>query len=363
MNKNHGMRKAGCVLAATGALVGIGAGVAFAATPNATPMIDRASVAAVHRAPVGAPMSSTGIHLYNNSFDKLVLTSVSGDNEGVPSVGSVLASGVGYQDFEVTFRATKSTTVTANYDVYNATNLKLGTAVIKLSNNEWDDTSVNGTFTATDGSSLPLKTGSVDDGFQVEGSSTTQLDVDASSTTASDLVNNYCNTVDTSAKCTFSPANRTATKQMKLLATGYTQPGGDNTPGTVSVSGGYNATTSDSWSVTVTATMAMADIYSEAISTTYGQSVSWTNTFSAGDSIPVDPGYTGYIWGDVPVIQYTGVMQVQLGNTTYEIQNAALTTPDPSSALSDFYAGTWQGNDPLGSPSTPPSGTDPLTTN
>ena len=181
MNKIHAMRKAGCVLAATGALVGVGAGVAFATTPNASPMIHRATVAAVHRAPVGAPMSSTGIHLYNNSFDKLVLTSVSGDNEGVPSVGSVLASGVGYQDFEVTFRATKSTTVTANYDVYNATNLKLGTSVIKLSNDEWDDTSVHGTFTATDGSSLPLKTGSVDGGFQVEGSSTTQLDVDASS--------------------------------------------------------------------------------------------------------------------------------------------------------------------------------------
>ena len=57
--------------------------------------------------------SSTGVHLYNNSVDKLVLTAVSGSNEGVPQTGSVLTSGVGYQDFEVTFRAAKSTTVTA----------------------------------------------------------------------------------------------------------------------------------------------------------------------------------------------------------------------------------------------------------
>jgi hypothetical protein len=358
MNKNHAIRKTGYVLAATGALVGVGVGVAYAAPAPAVSAMHRAAAARDPR--VGSPTSSTGIHLYNNSFDKLTLTGVSGDSEGVPSIGSVLAPGVGFQDFEVTFRAAKSTTVTANYDVFNATNLKLGTSTIKLSNNEWDDTSVHGTFTATDGSTLPLKTGSDNGGFQVEGNDTTQIDVDASSTTASDLVNNYCNTVNTNATCSFTPTNRTATKQMKLLATGYTEPGGDNTPGTVSVSGGYSATTSDSWSVTVTATMELADVYSEAISTTYGQSVSWTNTFSAGDSIGVNPGYTGYIWGDVPVIQYTGTMQVQLGNTTYEIQNAALSTPDPSRALSDFYAGTWLGNDPLGSPSQPPSGTDPL---
>ena len=88
-------------LAAAGVLLGLGAGLASVAGP--------AWAAAPPGGHVGAPMSSIGIDLYNNSADTLLLQSVSGDNEGVPSAGSTLASGVGYQDFEVTFRAAKTT--------------------------------------------------------------------------------------------------------------------------------------------------------------------------------------------------------------------------------------------------------------
>lgn len=303
--------------------------------------------------------SSTGVHLYNNSVDKLVLTYVEGSNEGVPPIGSVLSSGVGYQDFEVTFRAARSTSVWAYYDVYDPTDTRIGTAVIQLSNDAMGDTSVNGTFT-NDQTPLPLMTAKHGSDFQVQGNSSATITVDASSPTAIALTNEYCNTTNTDAKCTYTPTSRIAGTQMHLLAEQYSIPGGGNTDATVSVASGYSASTSTSWSVTVTAQMELADVFTAGISSTYGQSVSLQHTFTAGDSISVSPGYTGYIWGNSPVINYSGTMQLKLGNTTYDIVKAGLATPDPSRSLSDFNAGTWQGNDPLDSPDQPPAKTTPL---
>lgn len=328
-------------LALTGTLVGVGAGVACAATPPVSPP-----------ASVG---SSIGIHLTDGSLDTLVLTSVSGDNEGVPSVGSVLHPGIGDQDFEVTFRAAKKTTVTADYDVQDATGASIGTAAIKLSDDAIGDTSGSGTFTASDGSSLPLKLDSTGSGFSVVGSSGAPIQLNASTPLAAALVDNFCNTVDTGATCSFKPTGHVATTQENLLAEGYVADSGDSAPGTVSVQSGYNASTSDSWSISVTATQTLAGVLSEGITATYGQSVTWQNTFTAGDSISVNPGDTGYIWGQVPVITYTGTMQVKLNNTTYDIVNSQVTTPDPSRTLSGFQSGTWTGNDPLHSPSGPPA--------
>jgi hypothetical protein len=317
-----------------------------------------------HKGGPGGPSlgSSTGIHLYNNSVDKLVLTAVSGSSEGVPPIGSVLSSGVGSQDFEVTFRAFKSTTVTATYDVYDLTNTKIGRATIFLSNDAVGDTSVSGGFVASPNwlQPLPLMTAKYGSDFQVQGSSSAPITIDASSPAAVAMLNDYCNTTNTHATCTYTPSSRTAGTQMHLLAEGYTIPGGGNTTGTVSVSSGYSASTATSWSVTVTAQTEMADILEAGISATYGQTVTWTNTFTAGASIPVDPGYTGYIWGNSPVINYSGTMQIKLGSTTYNIVNAGLATPDPSRALSDFNWGTYLGNDPLHSPDKPPASAVPL---
>ena len=333
-------------LVLTGSLLGISAGAASAATPTAS---------------ASNPLrSSIGVHLTNGTLDTLVLTGVSGDNEGVPAVGSTLQAGTGYQDFEVTFRAAKKTTVTADYNVDDATGATVGTAIIGLTTDAIGDISGHGVFTASGGGSLPLKLDSTSSGYSVVGSSGAPVDIDASTPLAADLVNNFCNTVNTAAACTFTPTSQTATTNENLLVEGYTAAGGDGKPGVVSVASGYNATTSDSWSIQVTATESLGGVLNEGISSTYGHGASWESMYTAGDSIPVPAGSTGYIWGKVPVITYTGTMAVHLNNTTYDIVNSVVTTPDPTRALSGFQAGSWAGHDPLSSPSTPPAQTPPL---
>ena len=336
-------RRTLAVLVTTGAMVGLGAGIASAATPAGADQLG----------------SSEGIHLYNNSFDTLVLTKVSGDNEGVPAVGGVLQPGQGYQDFEVTMRAAKTTTVTADYNVLDPSDNAIGTAAVKLSLDAVGVPSVSGTFTAADGSKLPLETQSTGGAslkqFEVVGNSSTPVTVNASDPTAKSLVEKYCTQKNTGASCSYHPSGRTSGAAMKLLAESYNPTGGDNEPANLSVSSGYNSSTSDSWTDTFSVQAELADVFSLGVQATYGQSVTWQNTFTASASIQVNPGSTGYIWGQVPQIEYTGTMQVSMGNTTYDIQNATLTTPDPTRALSDFHMGSWAGQDPLNSPTNPPA--------
>lgn len=126
-------------------------------------------------------------------------------------------------------------------------------------------------------------------------------------------------------------------------------------PGEVSASNGYSASVTDTWSTTVTADTEIGGIFSAGIQATLGQSVNWGHTFTANVGIPVNPGYTGYIWGDVPVADYTGTMTIQLGNTTWNVTNTQFASPDPNGALSGFVTHSYLGNDPLNSPQTPPA--------
>ncbi|WP_072802409.1 hypothetical protein [Rhodococcoides yunnanense] len=105
--------------------------------------------------------SSVGIHLSNNTDTTFVLTSVSGDNEGVPPIGSQLPanSPATYLDFEVTWRAAKKTTVTAEFDVYGLDDtmhtVQYGTARVELSVDAIRDVSAHATF--TDAGNWPLQ--------------------------------------------------------------------------------------------------------------------------------------------------------------------------------------------------------------
>lgn len=113
--------------------------------------------------------SSVGIHLSNDTGNTFVLTAVSGDNEGVPKVGSELPANSpdSYLDFEVTWRAAKKTTVTADFDVYGLDDtmktVKYGTAQVKLSVDAIRDVSAHATFTDIDNWPLQLCTALVDE--------------------------------------------------------------------------------------------------------------------------------------------------------------------------------------------------------
>jgi hypothetical protein len=349
--KLNRLGKGTSIAAAAGILIGLSSGVAAAAAPTA-------SGTAASETAVGTPMSSLGIGLYNNSADNLVLQSVSGDNEGVPSAGTSLISGQGDQDFEVTFRAAKTTTVTATYSVQDDTGTALGTATIKLSVDAMAARDVSGSFKANDNTTLPLTTAYANNGnWQVEDSSPTTNNVNATDPEANTLVAQYCNDANDSATCTFTPSGHISTTQSELLVSGYTQTGGDNDPSTISLSSGYDDQTSVNTGTALTATMKLGNVLSVAISSAYNQTLAFDNTFTASESIAVNPGSTGYIWGQVPVIQYTGAMKIALGNTTWNIADMVVTSPDSTRTLTGFTTGTFKGYYPIGKPSQPPTTT------
>lgn len=321
-------------------LVGAGCGVASAAPPTHPP---KAAV----RGSVG---SSLGIGFYNNSSYNLVLQSVSGPNEGVPSVGTTLTSGKGLQDFEVTFRAAKTTTVTAQYAAKDNTGATVGTATVSFSVDALGARSVTGS------SALPVKTDYVGGGnWELEDSTATTTTIDASDSVASTVVQQYCNDSDNSATCTFAPASNVKATESALVASGYTDPGGDGSPSTISVSDGYDSGASVNTGGSVSAGLKLGKVFSLSIQEAYGQTLAFDTTFSASEAIDVDPGDTGYIWGNVPVIKYTGTMKIVVGNTTWNITNMVLTSPDTSRALSSFITETLPGYYPIGKPSQPPT--------
>ncbi|MBQ7803958.1 hypothetical protein [Rhodococcus sp. (in: high G+C Gram-positive bacteria)] len=135
--------------AVTCALVMSGAGAASAYTPGFG-AIDSPLLGSSDSPLLG---SSVGIHLSNNTDNTFVLTAVSGDNEGVPAVGSELPANSpnSYLDFEVVWRAAKKTTVTADFDVYGLDGtmqtVKYGTTRVTLSVDAIRDVSAHATFT------------------------------------------------------------------------------------------------------------------------------------------------------------------------------------------------------------------------
>lgn len=342
------MQRSMSVLVATSVLIGLGAGVASAATP--------ASTVTTAGPLTGLAKTSLSIPLYNNSSDNMVLQSISGDNAGVPAVGSALVSGNGDQDFEVVFRAAKTTTVTAQYGMQDDTGATVGTATVGFAVDALGARAVSGSFKTTDGASMPFKTDYVGNGaWEVENASSTTNTIHATDPQANVLVQQYCNNANNSAVCTFTPAAQIPTTAPRLLASGYTQTGGDNEPSTVSVSAGYDDQTSTNTGASVTATMKLGGVLSLGVSQAYNQTLAFDKTFTAGESIPVNPGFTGYIWGQVPVVQYTGTMKIVVGNTTWNIDDYIVTSPDASRPLTSFTTGTYQGYYPIGEPDQAPA--------
>jgi hypothetical protein len=342
-------------LTIAGSSVGMGGDTAFAYSPapHSQRQTNDVETAAATTGHVSDSKTSTGVHIYNNSVYTMTLQSVSGDNCGVPPIGSVLQSGIGYQNLEVTFRAAKTTTVTAVYALTDpSSGEQVGTATIKASVDAFYDVSVSSTFTPMNGADLQLKTGSYSTGYQVESSVPTT--VDASSPVAARLANEYCNTTTTDAKCTFKPTSEDVTTQEALLAESYTDSN-STAPGSVSVADGYSASTSDSWSVTASATAELAGVFQAGISATYGKTITLTHVYNASTSISVPVGDTGYLWGAVPITSYSGTMQISLGGSTYVIDNATVSAPDPTRTLSQFQGVALAGKDPLNSPNTPPA--------
>lgn len=158
------------------------------------------------------------------------------------------------------------------------------------------------------------------------------------------MVEQYCNVANNSAQCASCTHQQRREHTVGAPRSGYTEPGGDGTPGTISVSSGYDQGTAVNTGGSLTAGMKLGKIISISIEQTYGHELAFDTNFTASEAIDVNPSDTGYIWGRVPVIQYTGTMKVVVGNTTWTITNMVLTSPDtPPTGITE-HAGHGSGH-------------------
>lgn len=356
MKASTRLRRWPFALAALVAIAGIGYGVSVA-SGQTDQTLEAADPTAISSTDVKAlspelGKSSLSIPLFNNSSYNMVLTSVSGDNAGVPSVGSALLSGEGSQDYEVVFRAAKTTTVTANFDFKDASGNIAGTGTVKLSVDALASRSVSSSYS----SGLNLKTNYVGNGaWEVEDSAHTNNTINATDAQAPALVQQFCNDSGNSAACSFSASAKASATQQKLLASGYNQPGGDGQPATITMKSGYESETSVTTGTSVSASLKLGSILSLGVKQSQDEDLAFTEIFTASQDVVVNPGDTGYIWGMVPVIQYTGTMTIIVGNTTWTINNFTVTSPDTTSSLSGLQTTTLHGNYPIGKPDQPPA--------
>ncbi len=364
------LRRTMTALALAGTLSGLAATAASAApaellTPHSPVAAASANArtnghAASKKALLGA--TTNGIHLHNNSLNPMQLSSATGDNGGMPEAGHWLNPGVGYDDFEVVYRPTKNTYVYAVYDVYNPDRTeKIGTAFVKFKNDEWNGGTVSATFSSFDSANpVKLQVSKNSDGWQIVGTDTAQTTIDAGSAMAGSLVDQYCNTVNTDVSCKFMPSNQKPEYTTRLLVHGYQYDDGTGTAGRVSAGSKYAAGTSTSWSVGVSVEMGLAEVFSAGIEATWGGSVSLENEFSTSASVPVAAGHTAYIWGQIPVTNYTGTLQLKIGTSVFNIVNSSMKVPDSTRPLAGYLMATREGNDPLNSPDTPPADATPV---
>lgn len=76
----------------------------------------------------------------------------------------------------------------------------------------------------------------------------------------------------------------------------------------------------------------LASLINIEITANYSHTWVKTNTFTQTMNVPVGAGKTAWIEGSVPVWNVTGDFTIKLGNSTYQLNGATFTTPNPNEA-------------------------------
>ncbi|PND58205.1 hypothetical protein CRM90_09540 [Mycobacterium sp. ENV421] len=74
----------------------------------------------------------------------------------------------------------------------------------------------------------------------------------------------------------------------------------------------------------------LASIINIEITANYSHTWVQTHTFTQTMNVPVAPGKTAWIEGSVPVWNVTGDFTIKLGNSTYQLDGATFSTPNPN---------------------------------
>ena len=332
------------IVAAAALLVGIHIGDATA--PSNVDFASRQALPprAVSVLRRGKLRQTEGYNVYNDSAETLVYVSTTG-NVGVPPTAPMVPGSMVNLEVPATVFHDYSGHVTWN--IVSPTGASVGTLVVGV--DELGNSSEQ--FTATGGGTLTTMTaqGSAIDGtgetisiVDAKGSPATQTTYAPGSDAEQAALTNLCSS--NPKACTFTPTAKTNVKVPALLAEAYN--GGDAGNSTLETDTGFQSATTDTWGVSLTTQVTIAGIVQVGVTANYGQSVHKDYTFQTNYSIPVAQGETGYIYGAIPKIQYTGTFTAVLGNTTFTLPGVSYLSPNTDSIV-EYSNTSAEGNVPL----------------
>lgn len=144
----------------------------------------------------------------------------------------------------------------------------------------------------------------------------------------SSILENLCAT-GAASSCTFDATSATPGLTAGHVPTGFTPVANrTSSPVTTQISIADSVAAQTSWSVTAKASVKIFEIVSAEISSTYGQAITNTHTFTQTITATVPPQKLVTILAKDPVVTYTGTFTVVAGDTTFVMPNATISVPD-----------------------------------
>jgi hypothetical protein len=320
--------KGAAIAAVTGAIAMCGAGVASAATPNATTAVTHPTTSRGVSANKGA---TQGFNLSNFSAETLDFVKVTGKLPAPPTAPILPGQKV---NFELPDPVFGIDTGTVYYNVMGPD----GTQVAKFQVGFSDDNTNGDGFWGADVTNMqggqdtsyvvPDSTQGTNVHFEDATSSPTATqNLTAGSADEQSVIKSVCTA--NSGACNFSSVTQTeGWSQSKLIAEGYN---GQTVEDTLTAGKSYIDQTTDTWGATVTAQGELGPITS-SVEASYEHAVTTGTQLDVSDAAAILPGYTTYIWGSVYQYADTGTFVAHLGNTTWTMPGVTIYSADDTVA-------------------------------
>jgi hypothetical protein len=135
-------------------------------------------------------------------------------------------------------------------------------------------------------------------------------------------------------KCNYADMAKTKVRGYSHLPTGFRPVSNHSKEAQSSTSYKVNdkITITTSLSASVSAELAVKVLKVLKVAAEAKTTVVEEHTFSQDVTLVINPGRTGYICSDQPMLHYVGPFVATAGNTTWNLPNVALDTPDPDPA-------------------------------
>jgi len=321
-----------------------GAGTAFAAGP-ATPH----AAASTHAAPPRGALDGTlGFKIWNNSSYTFVPTG--SDGMSIGPAGNYLPGM--QEDWEIKAGGFWNGNTGAEYfNMYDENDQQVGSMELDFNGEDVTPTHIRtapmgGTTDEAPDSTILRVVNGADGGFQIEDMTSDSQTInvsDGNGAWVSALGQSICTGAGTSA-CEFGNITEKDDQKgpQEVLVAAYNPAtrGSDE----LTTEKAFEYSTTDETDTTLSASADVMDAVNIGVSTTFQHAVTQSTNYGTEFEVPVTPGNSDAIFGYAPVDQYTGNFTIQLGNTTWHLNDASFDTPDATGTMRYSSSGELPGD-------------------